>query len=40
MPPRPHSAKSDAATVMHLDDVEKLLTQVEQLADLRKTWER
>lgn len=37
--PDPKSAQSDAASVMHLDDVENLLTQARQIADLRRTWE-
>lgn len=37
--PDPKHAKSDAATVMNLADVEGLLTQVKQIADLRKNWE-
>ena len=37
--PDPKAAKSDAATVLNLADVEKLLTQVKQIADLRKSWE-
>lgn len=36
--PDPKHAKSDAATVLGLDQVETLLTQVKQLADLRKSW--
>jgi 2-dehydro-3-deoxyphosphooctonate aldolase (KDO 8-P synthase) len=37
--PDPKSAKSDAATVLPLDSVETLLTQVKQIADLRKRWD-
>jgi 2-dehydro-3-deoxyphosphooctonate aldolase (KDO 8-P synthase) len=37
--PDPRAAKSDAATMLRLDDVESLLTQVKQIADLRKGWE-
>lgn len=37
--PDPKSAKSDAATVLALDAVESLLTQVKQIADLRKSWD-
>jgi len=36
--PDPTKAKSDAATMMHLNDVEKLLTEAKQLVDLRSTW--
>jgi len=36
--PDPKSAKSDAATVLNLAEVEGLLTQVKQIADLRKGW--
>jgi len=36
--PDPKSAKSDAATVLNLEAVEPLLTQVKQIADLRKSW--
>jgi 2-dehydro-3-deoxyphosphooctonate aldolase (KDO 8-P synthase) len=36
--PDPHNAKSDAATVLNMKDVEKLLTQAKQLAELRKSW--
>jgi 2-dehydro-3-deoxyphosphooctonate aldolase (KDO 8-P synthase) len=36
--PNPKAAKSDAATMMRLEDVEPLLTQVKQIADLRKSW--
>jgi 2-dehydro-3-deoxyphosphooctonate aldolase (KDO 8-P synthase) len=36
--PDPRNAKSDAATVLNLADIEKLLAQVKQLADLRKSW--
>jgi len=36
--PDPKAAKSDAATMLRLDDVEPLLTQVKQIADLRKGW--
>jgi len=36
--PDPKNAKSDAATVLNLNDVEGLLTQVKQIADLRKNW--
>ena len=37
--PDPKNAKSDAATVLNLVDVEGLLTQVKQIAELRKNWE-
>jgi 2-dehydro-3-deoxyphosphooctonate aldolase (KDO 8-P synthase) len=36
--PDPKNAKSDAATVLNLADVEGLLTQVKQIADLRENW--
>jgi 2-dehydro-3-deoxyphosphooctonate aldolase (KDO 8-P synthase) len=36
--PDPRNAKSDAATVLHLDSIEKLLGEVKQLVDLRETW--
>jgi len=36
--PDPKSAKSDAASVLPLDSVEGLLTQVKSLADLRRDW--
>ena len=36
--PDPKNAKSDAATVLNLKDVEPLLTQCRQIADLRKSW--
>jgi 2-dehydro-3-deoxyphosphooctonate aldolase (KDO 8-P synthase) len=36
--PEPRKAKSDAATMLGLDEVEPLLTQCRQLVDLRKTW--
>jgi 2-dehydro-3-deoxyphosphooctonate aldolase (KDO 8-P synthase) len=36
--PEPKKAKSDAATMLGLDEVEPLLTQCKQLADLRRTW--
>ncbi len=36
--PDPKNAKSDAATVLHLDQVEPLLSQCRQIADLRKNW--
>jgi 2-dehydro-3-deoxyphosphooctonate aldolase (KDO 8-P synthase) len=38
--PDPKNAKSDAATMLGLDQVEPLLTQCKQLADLRATWKR
>jgi 2-dehydro-3-deoxyphosphooctonate aldolase (KDO 8-P synthase) len=38
--PEPKNARSDAATMMALSEVEPLLTQCRQLADLRKTWEK
>ncbi|HVT89649.1 MAG TPA: 3-deoxy-8-phosphooctulonate synthase [Tepidisphaeraceae bacterium] len=36
--PDPKNAKSDAATIMNLKDVEALLTQCKQIAELRKSW--
>src|SRR5918998_517207 len=36
--PEPKKAKSDAATMLGLEEVEPLLTQCKQLAELRKTW--
>jgi 2-dehydro-3-deoxyphosphooctonate aldolase (KDO 8-P synthase) len=36
--PDPKNAKSDAATVLNLKEMEGLLTQVKQIADLRKNW--
>jgi 2-dehydro-3-deoxyphosphooctonate aldolase (KDO 8-P synthase) len=36
--PEPSKAKSDAATVLHLDSVESLLTSCAQIAALRSTW--
>jgi 2-dehydro-3-deoxyphosphooctonate aldolase (KDO 8-P synthase) len=36
--PEPKKAKSDAATMLGLDEVEPLLTQCKQIADLRKAW--
>ena len=38
MPSRSANAKSDAATMMDIRDVEPLLEQVKQLADLRAGW--
>jgi 2-dehydro-3-deoxyphosphooctonate aldolase (KDO 8-P synthase) len=38
--PDPKNARSDAATMMDLNDVEPLLVQCRQLAELRRTWER
>ena len=37
--PDPRHAKSDAATMLGLNDVEPLLTQAKQIAELRKTWD-
>jgi 2-dehydro-3-deoxyphosphooctonate aldolase (KDO 8-P synthase) len=37
--PDPPNAKSDAASVLHLDQVEPLLKQAKQIADLRRSWE-
>src|SRR5204863_328624 len=36
--PDPRNAKSDAATMMNLDDVESLLGSCKQIFDLRKSW--
>jgi 2-dehydro-3-deoxyphosphooctonate aldolase (KDO 8-P synthase) len=36
--PDPKNAKSDAATVLNLNDVEGLLTQCAGIAALRKKW--
>lgn len=36
--PDPKAARSDAATVLSLAEVEPLLSQVKQLADLRASW--
>jgi 2-dehydro-3-deoxyphosphooctonate aldolase (KDO 8-P synthase) len=36
--PEPKKAKSDAATMLGMDEVEPLLTQCKQLADVRATW--
>lgn len=36
--PDPRHARSDAATMLGLDEVEPLLTQCRQIADLRKSW--
>ena len=36
--PDPKNAKSDAATMLKLNDVEPLLSQCRQIAELRKTW--
>jgi 2-dehydro-3-deoxyphosphooctonate aldolase (KDO 8-P synthase) len=36
--PDPENAKSDAATMMDLNDVEPLLTQCKQIAELRSAW--
>jgi 2-dehydro-3-deoxyphosphooctonate aldolase (KDO 8-P synthase) len=37
--PDPKAARSDAATMLRLDDVEPLLTQVRQIFDLRRSWD-
>jgi 2-dehydro-3-deoxyphosphooctonate aldolase (KDO 8-P synthase) len=37
--PEPKAARSDAATMLPLDDVETLLTQAKQIADLRTNWD-
>ena len=36
--PDPKRAKSDAATMLSLDDVEPLLAQCKQIAELRRSW--
>jgi 2-dehydro-3-deoxyphosphooctonate aldolase (KDO 8-P synthase) len=36
--PEPRQAKSDAATMLSLQEVEPLLTQAKQIAELRKGW--
>jgi 2-dehydro-3-deoxyphosphooctonate aldolase (KDO 8-P synthase) len=36
--PDPKNARSDAATMMNLNDVEPLLSQCKQIAELRRTW--
>jgi 2-dehydro-3-deoxyphosphooctonate aldolase (KDO 8-P synthase) len=36
--PEPRKAKSDAATMLGIDEVEPLLTQCKQIADLRRGW--
>lgn len=36
--PDPRNAKSDAATVLNLKEIEPLLTQARQIAELRKGW--
>lgn len=36
--PNPKKAKSDAATMLGMEEVEPLLTQCKQIAELRKTW--
>jgi 2-dehydro-3-deoxyphosphooctonate aldolase (KDO 8-P synthase) len=36
--PDPKHAKSDAATMLGLNEVEPLLAQVKQIAELRRTW--
>jgi 2-dehydro-3-deoxyphosphooctonate aldolase (KDO 8-P synthase) len=37
--PEPKNAKSDAATMMDLREVEPLLTQCRQIAELRRSWQ-
>jgi len=37
--PDPKNAKSDAATIMRLEDVQGLLTQAKQIAELRRSWQ-
>ena len=36
--PEPKKAKSDAATMLGLEEVEPLLSQCKQIADLRMAW--
>jgi 2-dehydro-3-deoxyphosphooctonate aldolase (KDO 8-P synthase) len=36
--PDPRNARSDAATMLHLDQVEPLLAQCKQIAELRASW--
>jgi 2-dehydro-3-deoxyphosphooctonate aldolase (KDO 8-P synthase) len=36
--PDPKNAKSDAATMLRLTDVEPLLASCQQIFDLRKSW--
>jgi len=36
--PDPKKAKSDAASMLNLKDVEPLLAQCKQLAELRREW--
>ncbi len=36
--PDPKNARSDAATMLGLDEVEPLLTQCKQIAELRRSW--
>jgi 2-dehydro-3-deoxyphosphooctonate aldolase (KDO 8-P synthase) len=36
--PDPKNAKSDAATMLNLNDVEPLLTQCKQIAEIRRGW--
>jgi len=36
--PDPKNAKSDAATMLKLEDVEELLTQVKQIGEMRQSW--
>jgi 2-dehydro-3-deoxyphosphooctonate aldolase (KDO 8-P synthase) len=38
--PDPKLAKSDAATMLRLEEVEPLLTQCRELADLRAKWDK
>jgi 2-dehydro-3-deoxyphosphooctonate aldolase (KDO 8-P synthase) len=37
--PEPRSAKSDAASMIELSSVERLLTQCREIAELRRRWE-
>ena len=36
--PDPRNAKSDAATMLHLNDVEPLLASCKQIAEIRTRW--
>ena len=37
--PEPKKARSDAATMLGMDEVEPLLSQCQQIAELRRTWQ-
>jgi len=36
--PDPKNAKSDAASILRLEDVEPVLSQCRELAELRRSW--